>query len=82
MKGWRGSVAHQATRRVDTHIADKNFGGVPIVLEQSERDAEEWDDEVDGEEIIVVERALWPTVQLYRVIDENGAGNHHRLANF
>tara|TARA_B100000519_G_C13867973_1_gene262203 strand:+ start:309 stop:467 length:159 start_codon:yes stop_codon:yes gene_type:complete len=52
------------------------------VLEQSERDAKERDNEVHGEEIIVVERALWPTVQLYRVIDENGAGNHHRLANF
>ena len=52
------------------------------MLEQSERDAKERDNEGDGEEIIVVERALWPTVQLYRIIDENGAGNHHRLANF
>ena len=82
MKGWRGSVAHQATRRVDTHIADKNFGGVPIVLEQSERDAEEWDDEVDGEEIVVVERTLRPPVQLYRVVGEYRAGDHHRLADF
>ena len=81
MKGWWAQRGASSGKSGWAHIADKNSGGVPIVLEQSERDAEEWDDEVDGEEIVVVERAFRPPVQLYRVVDEYGAGDHHRLAD-
>ena len=52
----------------------------PVVAHQRKRDAKEREDEIEREEIVVVERAFRPTIDLDDVVDEDRQGDHNSLS--
>lgn len=66
-------------REVAIRVAHEDARGVPVQSQDRQRAAQEGEDEVEREEVVVVERAVGPAPELDRIVGEHRDRDHDGL---
>mmetsp|Transcript_10647 Transcript_10647/g.26474 ORF Transcript_10647/g.26474 Transcript_10647/m.26474 type:complete len:245 (+) Transcript_10647:641-1375(+) len=76
-----GCDGERHSSEVAVRISDEYLRRVPIMSKQRQRSEEEGHHQVERKKIVIMQRALGPSVQLNSVVENHGRGDHDRLTH-